>query len=435
MSFDICPIDGRYRNTNDPLREYFSEFGLMRCRYFLEIDYLFFFLKIIGKECPNISKTFDINDFLRIKEIEKETNHDVKAIEYYLREKIGNEFHNFIHFGLTSHDIDNVSVILNVKSANENVMFKEIDDIINILHNFYQKWGNTVMLSHTHGQPASPTTIGKEMEVFTFRLQKRVDEFKNLKYHCKFGGAVGNLNAHKSVFPDIDWIEKMDSFINSLNKNEVGILCRDRYTTQLSNYDDLTCMLSIYQRINTILIDLCQDIWLYISLGYFKLAIVKNEVGSSTMPHKVNPIQFENAEGNLGLANALIQHLEIKLPVSRLQRDLTDSTVTRNIGVIYGYMLQALSSIKKGLNKLDVDEIKLKNDLDKNYVVVSEALLTHLRMQPQCSNPYEKLKTICRTHDNITADEIETFIDSLNVSSEIKAQLKQITPHNYCGYN
>ena len=427
--YSICPLDGRYGDSCDPLREYFSEFAYTKQRYLLELKYLEFLILLLQGKCVKFDESFDEESFRKIKELEYQTNHDVKAIEYYIQTKIDKSFWNYIHFGLTSHDIDNTSVILNIKNANQNILFPQISKMINKLETFYDSWNDVSMLGHTHGQPASPTTMGKEMMVFGYRLKKQMQDLDVIKYYVKFGGAVGNMNAHKSALPEYEWIHEFDAFIHNLG------LVRDVYTTQLSNYDDLSKMLSYFQRINTILIDMCQDIWLYISMGYFKLKVIDNEVGSSTMPHKVNPIQFENAEGNLGMANCLIQHMETKLPVSRLQRDLTDSTVTRNIGCIYGYMYQAFSSILKGLDRIDINGDVIYSDLMINYVVVAEAIQTNLKLVPGQTLAYENLKQFCRGNPGIGKEEFDEFIDKLNCDDELKSKLKDITPHTYVGYH
>jgi len=424
----INPLDGRYTKSVEPLRNYFSEYALMNQRYVLELQYLEFFLQIVKGEKQIFVKTFSEKDYNCIKNIEKETNHDVKAVEYFIRTKVEEKYHNFIHFGLTSHDINNVSWVQNIKGANINVISPELCCIKKKLYDFNSEWIDIPMLSHTHGQSASPTTLGKEFGVFAYRLTKQIDELQNLKYYAKFGGAVGNLNAHKSSLPHINWPDEMTKFLKN-----IGIK-RDLFTTQISNYDDLSKMLSIFQRINTILIDMCQDVWLYISMGYFKMKIVDKEVGSSTMPHKVNPIQFENAEGNLGLANSIIQHFQTKLPVSRLQRDLTDSTVMRNIGIIYGYMYQSLMSIQNGFSRLTPNKTIIETDLNNNYVVVAEAIQTHLKLDDTINDAYEKLKGFCRNNSQLRREDLHEFIDTLLISNEKKDELKNITPQNYTGY-
>ena len=429
QQYAICPLDGRYSDSCDPLREYFSEFAYMKQRYIIELKYLEFLILLLDGKNIQFDQSFDDESFKKIKEFEKETNHDVKAVEYYIRTKIDSCFWNYIHFGLTSHDVDNTSVVLNTKNANQNIMLPQITNIINRIETFYNDWIDVSMLGHTHGQPASPTTMGKEMMVFGYRLKKQIQDLDVMKYHVKFGGAVGNMNAHKSALPEYEWIHEFDSFIHNLG------LVRDVYTTQLSNYDDLCKMLSCFQRINTIMIDMCQDIWLYISMGYFKLKTIGSEIGSSTMPHKVNPIQFENAEGNLGMANCMIQHMETKLPVSRLQRDLTDSTVTRNLGCVYGYMYQAYSSILKGFDRIDINQDLIYSDLLTNHVVVAEALQTHLKLVPGTTMMYEKLKDFCRGNPHFGKEEFNEFIDGLACSDELKLKLKEITPHTYTGYH
>jgi adenylosuccinate lyase len=425
----ISPLDGRYHGAMAPLRKYFSEYALMRERYFLELNYLEFFLQLTKNINVEFDKSFDEVSFKKIKSYEKETNHDVKAVEYYIRDCIDASYHNFIHFGLTSHDINNVSYMQNIKNANNKVMLPQLEAIRTQLRGFHSTWNALPMLAHTHGQPATPTTLGKEMAVFVGRLSKQMLDLEELAYYVKFGGAVGNLNAHCVSIPSVDWPTAMTTFMQTLGFK------RDVFTTQITNYDDLSKMLSIFQRINTILIDMCQDIWLYISMGYFKLKVVALEVGSSTMPHKVNPIQFENAEGNLGLANSLIQHLQVKLPVSRMQRDLTDSTVMRNIGTVYGYMLQSYTSIQKGFERLSANEEKIASDLSNNYVVVAEAIQTCLKLDPNMTEAYEKLKDFCRNTSKILGKEdFDVFIDGLNISDKQKTALKSITPHNYFGY-
>jgi adenylosuccinate lyase len=424
----ISPLDGRYKNSVEPLRDYFTEYALMKQRYILELKYLEFFLQTVKKEEQTFDKNFSESYYDSIKKIEKETNHDVKAVEYFIRTMVEEKYHNYIHFGLTSHDINNVSWIQNIKGANINVMLPELNCIKKNIYDFNSEWIDIPMLSHTHGQSASPTTLGKEFGVFGYRLAKQIDELQNLKYYAKFGGAVGNLNAHKSSIPHIYWPDEMTRFLSN-----IGIK-RDLFTTQISNYDDLSKMLSIFQRINTILIDMCQDIWLYISMGYFKMRVVDKEVGSSTMPHKVNPIQFENAEGNLGLANSIIQHFQTKLPVSRLQRDLTDSTVMRNMGIIYGYMYQSYLSIQNGFSRLTPNKEIIESDLNNNYVVVAEAIQTHLKLDDNIKDSYEKLKGFCRNNSQLTREDLHMFIDTLCISDEKKNELKTITPQNYTGY-
>jgi adenylosuccinate lyase len=427
--YSICPLDGRYRDVCNPLREYFSEFAYVKQRYDLELRYLEFLIGLLEKESISFDSTFNDESFDQVKFFENETNHDVKAIEYYIRTKIDKKWWNYIHFGLTSHDVDNTAVIMNVMNANQNVMFPQISKIIEKIECFYDQWRDIPMIGHTHGQPASPTTMGKELMVFGYRLKKQLHELNLLKYHVKFGGAVGNLNAHKSALPNYDWLNEFDTFVHNLG------LIRDVYTTQLSNYDDLSKMLSYYQRINTIMIDFCEDIWLYNSMKYFKLKVIDNEVGSSTMPHKVNPIQFENAIGNLGLANCIIQHMETKLPVSKLQRDLTDSTVTRNIGCVYGYMFQAYTSVLSGLDRIDINLDEMNADLNRNYVVIAEAIQTNLKLIPEISLAYEQLKDFCRGKSILGREDFNNFIDNLECDDETKLKLKMITPQTYTGYH
>lgn len=378
----------------------------------------------------DIYRNFSVEDAQRVKDIEKITNHDVKAVEYFIKEKFDalniSKHKEYIHFGLTSQDINNTSVPLSLKDCNDDVLLPMLDEIIDLINAKATEWKDVPMLAHTHGQPASPTCLGKEIKVFAYRLEKQLAYFSFIPFSAKFGGATGNFNAHNIAFPDIDWTNFADEFVASLG------LERDLFTTQIENYDNLAAYFDNLRRINTILIDFCRDIWLYISMEYFKQKIKEGEVGSSAMPHKVNPIDFENAEGNLGMANAILTHLSMKMPISRLQRDLTDSTVSRNIGVPLAHTLIALDSLKKGINKLILNETALEEDLENNWAVVAEGLQTILR-SIDYPNPYETLKQLTRKNTKMNKQIIHEFIDTLQVSDEIKQKMKQITPHNYIG--
>jgi adenylosuccinate lyase len=438
----IAPVDGRYRRTTEPLADYFSEGALIRYRVRVEIEY---FLALCRLPLPQLEsvptgktkalravyENFSLEDARRVKEIEKITNHDVKAVEYFIKEKFEplelSAYKEFIHFGLTSQDINNTALPLALKEAWQKVITPVVEQLIADLAARSQTWKSVPMLARTHGQPASPTSLGKELQVFVERLTGQLEMLHAIPFSAKFGGATGNFNAHRVAFPGIDWI----SFANCLVNDTLG-LQRTRYTTQIEPYDHLAAFCHAVKRFNTILIDLCRDIWTYISLEYFKQQIKPDEVGSSAMPHKVNPIDFENAEGNLGVANALFGHLADKLPISRLQRDLTDSTVTRNLGVPLAHSLIAYRSLLRGLSKLLLNEGALKNDLEKNWAVVAEALQTILRREGY-PNPYEALKALTRTHKEIDAAAIADFIAGLDVSDQIKAELSAITPHNYTG--
>ena len=426
----ITPIDGRYSKDTKVLQNYMSEYALMHKRYKVECDYLTFMCHIL--KLPTVEfDNFNDESFREIKKIESITNHDVKAVEMYVRNKmpiyIASNIKELIHFGLTSHDINSLSYAINIKTCNENIIIPLLEQLVHVLETFYDAWKYVPLLSHTHGQPAVPSTLGKEIRVFSYRLSKQLSSLCTHKTTCKFGGAIGNLNGHKLVWPDIDWPNEISKFLSIYG------ICREKYTTQLSNYDNLSEMLSILQRINTILIDLCQDLWLYISMEYFHLKIIEGEVGSSTMPHKVNPIHFENAEGNLGLANSLIQFMETKLPTSRLQRDLTDSTVMRNIGTIYGYQLKAYTSISKGLRRLEINRDKIKQDLQNNYVVIAEAIQLLLRVHGY-NNAYEKVKNFTRSHTQITKKLMHDFINELEINDELKNKLQELDPFSYIGY-
>lgn len=437
----ISPIDGRYREKVNLLENYFSEKALINYRVKVEVEYFIALCNIPLKpledfpkdrfeQLRDIYKNFTLQDAQKVKDIEKITNHDVKAVEYFLKEKfdsLGLSKHKeFIHFGLTSQDINNTSVPLSMKDCNEQVLLPKLEQIVSLLNDKANQWKDIPMLAHTHGQPASPTTLGKEIKVFAYRLEKQLAYFAFIPFSAKFGGATGNFNAHHVAFEDVDWIDFADGFVSSLG------LERDLYTTQIENYDNMAAYFDNLRRINTILIDLCRDIWLYISMEYFKQKIKEGEVGSSAMPHKVNPIDFENAEGNLGMANAILTHLSMKLPISRMQRDLTDSTVSRNIGVPVAHILISLASITKGIDKLILNQQKIDEDLENNWAVVAEALQTILR-SIDYPNAYEVLKSLTRTNTHITQEDISKFIDSLQVSQQIKDKMRKITPMNYIG--
>ncbi len=439
----ISPLDGRYRSKVDELHLYFSEFGLIRYRLMVEIEYfialceiplpqLSDFRKENFKQLRSIYEDFDLTDAEKIKEREKITNHDIKAIEYFLKEKFfqagWGRWSEFIHFGLTSQDINNTAVPLSIKDALINVYFPILYELRETLANLADEWKDIPMLGRTHGQPASPTRLGKEIQVFIARIDGQTRYFGQIPFSAKFGGATGNFNAHKVAYPDIDWISFANNFVNE----ELG-LQRSHPTTQIEHYDNLAALFDNMRRINTILIDLARDIWTYISMEYFSQKIKKGEIGSSAMPHKVNPIDFENGEGNLGYANAIFEHLSMKLPVSRLQRDLTDSTVLRNTGVPIGHSVLAFNSILKGLNKLIVNRDKIRNDLENNWAVVAEAIQTILRREGY-PNPYEALLELTRTNQKITSESIVLFIDSLDLRDEVKAELRAITPLNYTGF-
>ena len=439
----VSPIDGRYRSKTQELASYYSEYALIRYRIRVEIEY---FISLCEIPLPQL-KSFDHGLFSRlrsiyeelteegaqrVKDIEKVTNHDVKAIEYYIKEefdKIGglDSYKEFIHFGLTSQDINNTSVPLSVKESLEQVMYPLIEELISELEQYATAWKDIPMLAKTHGQPASPTRLGKEVMVFAYRLLEQLSILKNCKLSGKFGGATGNFNAHHIAYPDYDW----KSFGNRFLQERLGIE-RESWTTQISNYDHLGSVFDALRRINTIIIDLDRDFWMYISMNYFKQKIKAGEVGSSAMPHKVNPIDFENSEGNLGIANAILSHLSQKLPVSRLQRDLTDSTVLRNIGVPFGHTVISIQSTLKGLRKLVLNEAAINADLDNCWPVCAEGIQTILRREGY-PNPYEALKALTRTNSAITESTISDFIDSLEVSDDVKKELHGITPHSYTG--
>ena len=435
----VSPIDGRYAGKTAPLREYFSEFALIRNRVRVEIEYFisltrFGLSQLEGMEnAEDLRKTytgFTIEDAGRIKEIEKTTNHDVKAVEYFIKEKFREagleKYSEFVHFGLTSQDINNTATPLSVKEALHDIIYPKMDEIIRELQERADEWKDIPMLARTHGQPASPTRLGKEIEVFVARLKEQKSQLESIPVPAKFGGATGNMNAHKVAFPDRDWKAFADNFVAGLG------LKRSCPTTQIEHYDNLAAIFDAFRRFNTILIDLCRDIWTYISMEYFRQRVIKGEVGSSAMPHKVNPIDFENAEGNLGMADAIFTHLSMKLPVSRLQRDLTDSTVLRNIGVPFGHSLIAFESILKGLGKLLLNREAIDRDLENNWAVVAEAIQTVLRREAY-PNPYEALKALTRTGGHISQESIAAFIDSLDVDDRVKEELHAITPMNYTG--
>lgn len=437
----ISPIDGRYRNKVEILEKYFSEKALINYRVRVEVEYFIALcniplpaLKDFDKnkfeELRNIYINFSTEDAQRVKDIEKTTNHDVKAVEYFIKEKFDvlnlSDYKEYIHFGLTSQDINNTSVPLSLKDCNDEVLLPALNEILDLINNKAKEWKDIPMLAHTHGQPASPTCLGKEMKVFSYRLEKQLAYFAFIPFSAKFGGATGNFNAHSIAFKEVDWLSFADEYVASLG------LERDIFTTQIENYDNLAAYFDNLRRINTILIDFARDIWMYISMEYFHQQIKKDEVGSSAMPHKVNPIDFENAEGNLGMSNAILTHLSMKLPVSRLQRDLTDSTVSRNIGVPLAHTLIALASLKKGINKLILNETAIYQDLENNWAVVAEALQTILR-SINYPNPYETLKQLTRKNTKMDKETIHKFIDTLDVTNEVKEKMKAISPHNYIG--
>lgn len=439
----ISPIDGRYRGKTEPLAAYFSEYALIRYRVRVEIEYFITLCEIplpqlsgfdhaLFSRLRDIYRLFDEQGAQRVKDIEKVTNHDVKAVEYFIKEefdKIGGleTYKEFVHFGLTSQDINNTSVPLSIKEALEEVFCPQLEELIAQLQQYAGEWRDVPMLAKTHGQPASPTRLGKEIMVFVYRLNEQLATLKSCKFTAKFGGATGNYNAHHVAYPLIDWRAFGDKFVSE----KLG-LQREQYTTQISNYDHLGAIFDAVRRINTVIIDLDRDFWMYISMDYFKQKIKAGEVGSSAMPHKVNPIDYENSEGNLGMANAILQFLAQKLPVSRLQRDLTDSTVLRNVGVPLGHSIIAIQSTLKGLRKLILNEDKLRRDLDDTWAVVAEAIQTILRREAY-PHPYEALKALTRTNGKMTETTIREFIDGLQVGDGVKAELRAITPANYTG--
>ena len=439
----VSPIDGRYRSKTERLADYFSEYALIRYRIRVEIEYFITLCELplpqlasfnhdLFEQLRTIYRDFNESGAARVKEIEKTTNHDVKAVEYFIKEefdKIGglDAYKEFIHFGLTSQDINNTSVPLSIKEALEEVYYPQVEELIQQLKEYAEEWKDIPMLAKTHGQPASPTRLGKEIEVYVYRLSEQLESLRSCKFTAKFGGATGNFNAHHVAYPTYDWRAFGNQFVS-----EKLSLEREQWTTQISNYDHMGSIFDAIRRINTIIIDLDRDFWMYISMDYFKQKIKAGEVGSSAMPHKVNPIDYENSEGNLGIANAILQFLAQKLPVSRLQRDLTDSTVLRNVGVPLGHSVIAIQSTLKGLRKLILHEEKLREDLDDTWAVVAEAIQTILRREAY-PHPYEALKALTRTNKKMTEETIHEFIQTLNVSDSVKAELMAISPHNYTG--
>lgn len=436
----ISPIDGRYRDQTKNLSLYFSEYALNKWRIYVEVEYFISLIqnKIITDEelddvtimkLKSIHQNFSQEDCSSLKIVESYIKHDVKSLEYLIKEKISNiglsHLKEFIHFGLTSQDINNTSIPLSIKKWFENIYLVEMDRLMDKLLDLSESCGDIVMLSRTHGQPASPTKMSKEIMVFVERLQNQIDLIKNIKFYGKFGGAVGNFNAHKVAYPNVDWKKFSDDFLKGFG------LKRLQYTTQIDHYDNLSTLFDNLKRINIILMDFCKDIWQYISMDYFSQKSNSKEVGSSVMPHKINPIDFENAEGNLGMANALLQHLSEKLPISRLQRDLTDSTVLRNVGVPIGHIQISLNSIGKGLSKLVINEEKINQDLEDNWIVITEGIQTILRREG-FNKPYELLKDLSRGKKQVTKEDIWNFIDGLDLNENVKNELKSITPQNYC---
>ena len=438
----ISPVDGRYRSKSAGLDEYFSEFALIRYRVKVEVEYFIALCELPLPQLANFDQkyfptlrsfyeNFTVENAQEIKDIEKVTNHDVKAVEYFLKRRFDEldlkRFKEFIHFGLTSQDINNVAVPLTLRDANANIYLPAMQELRDKLFAMAEEWKDVPMLAHTHGQPASPTHLGKEIYVFVERIDNQINNLKNIPFCAKFGGATGNMNAHKIAYPQIEWKNFANNYIN----NNLG-LTRLQTTTQIEHYDFMAAYFDAVKRINTILIDLARDVWQYVSMEYFKQKIKAGEVGSSAMPHKVNPIDFENAEGNLGLANAIFEHLSAKLPISRMQRDLTDSTVLRNVGVPFGHIVIAMQSSLKGLRKLLLNEAAIYNDLDNCWSVVAEAIQTILRREAY-PNPYEALKALTRTNQAINETSIKEFIEGLDVSEELKQELRVITPHTYTG--
>ena len=439
----VSPIDGRYHSKTESLAPYFSEYALIRYRVNVEVEYFIALCEIplpqlegvapeMKEKLRDIYRNFSVDDAQRIKDIESVTNHDVKAVEYFLKEQFDalglEQYKEFIHFGLTSQDINNTSGPMAVRDATERVFIPMLENVIAWLNEHATEWYDIPMLAKTHGQPASPTRLGKEIKVFAYRLEEQLKQLKAVPVSGKFGGATGNFNAHLIAFPGYDWRAFGAKFLNEY----LGIK-REEWTTQISNYDNLGALLDAMKRINTIIIDLDRDMWMYISMNYFKQKIKAGEVGSSAMPHKVNPIDFENSEGNMGIANSILQFLSMKLPISRLQRDLTDSTVLRNVGVPMGHMMIALTSTLKGLNKLILNLDAINADLDSMWSVVAEAMQTILRREGY-PKPYETLKALTRTNEVVDAKRIAEFVETLNVSDEVKAELRSITPHSYTGY-
>ncbi len=440
----ITPIDGRYRSKVENLGNYFSEFALIKYRVLVEVEYFIAmaekgaglmseFPKDKYTDLRGLYENFTEEDALKVKATERVTNHDVKAVEYLVKEKLSDlglsKFEEYIHFGLTSQDINNTAIPLSIKEAVEDEYLPALNQVIDLLRDFSKEWKDIPMLARTHGQPASPTRLGKEFQVFVERLQIQKERFMSIPFSAKFGGATGNLNAHLVAFPNDNWVDFANDFVN-----ETLGLDRSQTTTQIEHYDNLAALFDGMKRINTIILDLNRDLWTYISMDYFKQKLKEGEIGSSAMPHKVNPIDFENSEGNIGLANAIFEHLSAKLPVSRLQRDLTDSTVLRNVGSPFAHTLIAFNSTLKGLSKLLLNEAKLNQDLENNWAVVAEAIQTVLRREG-FDKPYEMLKGLTRTNTGINKESIQAFIESLNISENLKEELKQITPQNFTGIN
>ena len=438
----VSPIDGRYFEKTNGLSGYFSEYALIRYRLWVEVEYFIALCEIPlpqlqGFNSDNFEKLRDIyrnctlENAARVKDIERTTNHDVKAVEYFIKEQFDrlglSDFKEFVHFGLTSQDINNTAFPAMIRDAVANEIVPAIKNITDKLKELSLEWNDIPMLARTHGQPASPTRLGKEIRVFTERVEAQLSQLSTIPYSAKFGGATGNFNAHAVAYPEINWVDFANNFVNSTLK-----LNRSQTTTQIEHYDNAAALFDVFKRINTIFIDFCRDAWMYISMEYFKQQIKKGEVGSSAMPHKVNPIDFENAEGNLGMANAIFEHLSSKLPISRLQRDLTDSTVIRNVGVPFAHTLIALKSIEKGVGKLIVNVDAINNDLIKNWIVIAEGIQTILRREGY-PNPYEKLKELTRTNKSVTQDDFMQFINQLDVKPSVKDELKKLTPFNYTG--
>ena len=439
----ISPVDGRYRDKTANLTAYFSEYALMRYRVLVEIEYFIALCEMplpqletagtlsLYESLRNIYRNFSLEDAQKIKTIEKTTNHDVKAVEYFIKEKFEelklNEYKEFIHFGLTSQDINNTAVPLSIKEALDTEYFPALNQLLETLKQLATDWDSVSMLAKTHGQPASPTRLGKEIRVFVSRLEQQIKRLNEVPISAKFGGATGNYNAHAIAYTEFNWRDFGNKFVSE----KLGLV-REEYTTQISNYDNLAALFDALKRINTILLDLSKDFWQYISMEYFKQKIKAGEIGSSAMPHKVNPIDFENAEGNLGLANAVLEHLSAKLPISRLQRDLTDSTVLRNVGVPFAHILISLQSLQKGLGKILLNKDTINKDLENAWAVVAEGIQTILRREGY-PEPYEALKALTRTNEQITRNSIREFIDNLNISEKVKGELKAITPHSYTG--
>jgi adenylosuccinate lyase len=438
----ISPVDGRYRDKVAVLGEYFSEYALVRYRVLVEVEYFIALCEIPLPQLKDFDKNsyadlrslyidFTVEDAQKVKDIESVTNHDVKAVEYFIKEKFDalnlNKYKEFIHFGLTSQDINNTATPYSLRDAVHDVYYPLLDELINKLDSLSEDWKEISMLARTHGQPASPTRLGKEIQVYVYRLKKQLDLLKSVPCSAKFGGATGNFNAHHVAYPNIDWKKFGNHFVNDILKLE-----REEFTTQISNYDNMAAIFDNLKRINTVLVDLNRDFWTYVSMNYFKQKIKEGEVGSSAMPHKVNPIDFENSEGNLGLANATFEHLSAKLPISRLQRDLTDSTVLRNIGVPFAHTIIAFKSLLKGLDKLIISKEAFQADLEANWAVVAEAVQTILRREGY-PNPYEALKALTRTNAHVTKESIAEFIDTLEITDSLKTELKSISPANYTG--